>query len=100
MTIKTVCKLTLKKDERSNSYIDYEVYPLASLFADSENKAMASYINKIISSSIKVQECDILGITFDNCDTLEFYRVRMQDTVTNRTFEQDYLVLNVSFIGC
>ena len=100
MTIKTVCKLTLKRDERFNSYIDYEVYPLASLFANSRNEAMESYIKEMIRPSIKVQECAIVGTTFANNDTLEFYRVRMIDRATNRTFEQDYLVLDVSFIGC
>ena len=37
MTIKTVCALTFKQDAIFGSYVDYEVYPLASVFKDSNN---------------------------------------------------------------
>ena len=54
MNIKTVCKLYLKREEGFGSYTDYEIYPLASMFADSDDDALASYITKIPSKYMEI----------------------------------------------
>ena len=98
MIIKTICALTLKQDAIFGSYVDYEVYPLASVFANSKREAIVLYINKILNLNIEVQECFLMEITLDNKDTLKFYRVKGQNTISDSAFEQDYIVLDTSFI--
>lgn len=98
MTIKTVCALTLKQDAISSSYIDYEAYPLASVFANSKREAIVLYINKILNKYLEVQECFLMEITLDNKDTLKFYKVKGQNIMSNTVFEQDYLILDTTFI--
>ena len=98
MTIKTVCALTLKQDAISDSYVDYEVYPLASVFANSKREAIVLYINKILNVYLEVQECFLMEITLDNKDTLKFYKIKGQNIMSNTVFEQDYLVLDTTFI--
>ena len=98
MTIKTVCALTLKQDATFGSYIDYEVYPLASVFANSKREAIVLYINKILNKYLEVQECFLMEITLDNKDTLKFYKVKGQNIMSNTAFEQDYLILDTTFI--
>ena len=98
MTIKTVCALTLKQDAISGSYLDYEVYPLASMFANSKREAMVLYINKILNNYLEVQECFLMEITLTNNDILKFYKVKGQNIMSDSAFEQDYLVLDTTFI--
>ena len=100
MTIKTVCALTLKQDAISGSYTDYEIYPLASMFADSDDDTLISYIIKMTSIHIEIQECAIMEVTLECGKTLRFYRVKEINTTLNRVGIKDYLVIDVPFIGC
>ena len=98
MTIKTVCALTLKQDAISGSYTDYEIYPLASMFADSDNDALASYVNEVTSKYIDTQECAIMEVSLTNGGTLRFYRLKGRNTIVNKDIVSDYFVMNVLFI--
>ena len=100
MNIKTVCKLSLKREEESCSYTDYEIYPLASMFADSDDNALVSYINKMTSIHIEIQECAIMEAKLEDGCILCFYRVKGRNTTTNRDIVADYLVIDVPFIDC
>lgn len=99
MTIKTVCKLTLKRDEELCEYTDYEVYPLASMFASSDDDAMVSYIKKMTSPHIEVQECGIMEVSLEDGNTLRFYRVKGRNITFKHNVVADYLVIDVPFIG-
>ena len=98
MTIKTVCKLTLKKEEGCVSYTDYKIYPLVSMFASSDDAALISYINKMTSPHIEVQGCHIMEITLADSDTLRFYRVKGRNTKFKHDVVEDYLVLDVPYM--
>lgn len=98
MTIKTVCKLTLKKEEGYFLHTDYEVYPLASMFAKSDDDAIVSYITKMTSSHIEIQGCKIMEVHLLFDETLRFYRVEGKNTIRNCDMVQDYLVVDVPFI--
>ena len=99
MNIKTVCKLYLKSEEGFCSYTNYEIYPLASMFANSDDDAMLSYIEKMTSPHIEVQECNIMEISLEYGETLRFYRVKGRNTTLERNVVGDYLVIDVPFIG-
>ena len=99
MNIKTVCKLYLKSEEGFCSYTDYEIYPLASVFASSDDNAMLSYIEKMTSPHIEVQECKIMELSLKAGHTLRFYRVKGENTTLVRDVVGDYLVIDVPFIG-
>ena len=99
MNIKTVCKLYLKSEEGFCSYTNYEIYPLASMFANSNDDAMLSYIEKMTSPHIEVQECNIMEISLEYGETLHFYRVKGRNTTLERDVVGDYLVIDVPFIG-
>ena len=98
MNIKTVCKLYLKREEGFGSYTDYEIYPLASMFADSDNDALASYITKIPSKYMEIQKCAIMEASLTNGGTLRFYRLKGRNTIVNKDVVSDYFVINVPFI--
>lgn len=98
MNIKTVCKLSLKKEEGFLSYTDYEVYPLAAIFAESDEAALLSYISKMTSPHIKIQECNIMEVTLLDAETLRFYRVKGRNTTFEHNVIEDYLVIDVPFI--
>lgn len=100
MNIKTVCSLSLKREEGFDLYTGYEIYPLASMFADSDDDALISYIIKMTSVHIEIQECAIMEITLECGKTLRFYRVKEINTTLNRVGIKDYLVIDVPFIGC
>ena len=100
MTIKTVCALTLKQDTISGSYTDYEIYPLASMFTDSDDDALISYIIKMTSIHIEIQECAIMEVTLECGKTLRFYKQKKKSTIVNKDIVNDYLVIDVPFIGC
>lgn len=100
MTIKTVCSLSLKREEGFDSYTGYEVYPLASIFADSDDNALISYLLNMISTDIEIQECPIMEVTFECGETLRFYRAKEINTKLNRVGIKDYIVIDVPFIGC
>ena len=99
MDIKTVCKLSLKIEERFQLYTDYEIYPLAAVFADSDNDAIASYISKMTSVHIEIQKCEIMEVTLAHGDILRFYRVKGNNTKSGRNVVADYIVIDVPFIG-
>lgn len=99
MNIKTVCKLYLKSEEGFCSYTNYEIYPLASMFANSDDDAMLSYIEKMTSPHIEVQECNIMEISLEYGETLRFYRVKGKNTTLERDIVGDYLVIDVPFIS-
>lgn len=99
MNIKTVCKLYLKREEGFGSYTNYEIYPLASMFASSNDDAMLSYIEKMTSPHIEVQECEIMEVSLEAGHTLRFYRVKGRNTTFERNVVGDYLVIDVPFIG-
>lgn len=99
MNIKTVCKLSLKREEGFLSYTDYEVYPSAAIFADSDNDAIASYITKTTNIHIEIQECEIIEITLAHGDILRFYRVKGRNTTYEHDIVEDYVVIDVPFIG-
>ena len=99
MNIKTVCKLYLKKEEGFGSYTDYEIYPLASMFASSDDDAMKSYIEKMTSPHIEVQKCEIMETLLEAGNTLRFYRVKGRNTTLERDVVGDYLVIDVQFIN-
>lgn len=99
MNIKTVCKLYLKSEEGFCSYTNYEIYPLASMFANSDDDAMLSYIEKMTNPHIEVQECNIMEISLEYGGTLRFYRVKGRNTTLERDVVGDYLVIDVPFIG-
>ena len=99
MTIKTICKLTLKREKGFNSYTDYKIYPLASVFASSNNEAIISYIKDITDLHIEVQECAIMEVSLEYGGTLRFYRVKRKNTTLECDFVGDYLVIDVPFIG-
>lgn len=98
MNIKTVCKLYLKSEEGFCSYTNYEIYPLASMFASSDDEAMASYIKKITSLNIEVQECGIMEVSLAYGNKLRFYRVKRRNTTLERDIIGDYVVIDVPFI--
>lgn len=98
MTIKTVCKLTLKKEEGYLLHTDYEVYPLASVFANSDDDAIVSYITKMTSPHIEVKGCEIMEVKLLSDETLRFYRVEGRNTTRDCDVSQDYLVVDVPFI--
>lgn len=98
MNIKTVCKLYLKSEEGFPSYTDYEIYPLASMFVSSDDDAMVSYIKKMTSPHIEVQECNIMEISLEYGGTLRFYRVKRRNTILECDVVTDYLVINIPFI--
>lgn len=97
MTIKTVCALTLKQDAIFGSYVDYEVYPLASVFKDSDDEAIASYL-KTTDIYINIQECIVLEITLSHGETLRFYRAKGRDVVSKCDVVRDYLVVDSLFM--
>lgn len=97
MTIKTVCALTLKQDAIFGSYIDYEVYPLASVFKDSDDEAIASYL-RTTDIYINIQECIVLEITLSHGETLRFYRAKGRDVVSKCDIVRDYLVVDSLFM--
>ena len=98
MTIKTVCKLYLKSEEGFCSYTDYEIYPLASMFANSDDDAIVSYIEKMTSPHIEIQKCEIMEVSLESGHTLRFYRVKGRNTTLERDVVGDYLVIDVPFI--
>lgn len=98
MTIKTVCALTLKQNEIFGLYTGYEIYPLASMFADSDDDALISYVNEVTSKYIDIQECGIMEVTLECGETLHFYRLKGKSTIINKDIVNDYLVINVPFI--
>ena len=98
MNIKTICKLYLKREEGFGSYTDYEIYPLASMFANSYDDAIVSYIEKMTSPHIEVQKCEIMEVSLEAGHTLRFYRVKGRNTTLERNVVEDYLVLDVPFI--
>lgn len=98
MTIKTVCKLYLKSEEGFCSYTDYEIYPLASMFASSNDDAMLSYIEKMTSPHIEVQECRIMEVSLKDGSILRFYRVKGRNITFKHDVVADYLVIDVPFI--
>ena len=98
MTIKTVCALTLKKEEGFDLYTDYEIYPLASMFTDSDKDALASYITKILSKYMEIQKCAIMEASLTNGGTLRFYRLEGRNTIVNKDVVSDYFVINVPVI--
>ena len=97
MTIKIVCALTLKQDVIFGSYVDYEVYPLASVFKDSDDEAIASYL-RTTDLYINIQECIVLEITLSYGETLRFYRAKGRDVVSKCDVVRDYLVVDNLFI--
>ena len=97
MTIKTVCALTFKQDAIFGSYVDYEVYPLASVFKDSDDEAIASYL-RTTDLYINIQECIVLEITLSHGETLRFYRAKGRDVVSKCDVVRDYLVVDSLFI--
>lgn len=97
MTIKTVCALTLKQDAIFGSYVDYEVYPLASVFKDSDDEAIASYL-RTTDIYINIQECIVLEITLSHGETLRFYRAKGRDVVSKCDVVRDYLVVDSLFM--
>lgn len=99
MNIKTICKLYLKNEEGFCSYTNYEIYPLASMFASSDDDAIVSYIEKMTSPHIEVQECKIMEVSLEYGETLRFYRVKGRNTTLERNIVGDYLVIDVPFIG-
>ena len=99
MNIKTVCQLSLKREEGFDSYTGYEIYPLASMFASSDDDAMLSYIEKMTSPRIEVQECNIMEVSLEYGETLRFYRVKRRNTALKHDVVVDYLVSDVPFIG-
>ena len=99
MTIKTVCKLYLKREEGFGSYTDYEIYPLASMFANSDDDAIVSYIEKMINIHVEIQKCEIMEVSLVYGNTLRFYRVKGRNTTLERDIVGDYLVIDVLFIG-
>lgn len=99
MNIKTVCKLSLKIEERFKSYTDYEIYPLAAVFADSNVDALVSYITKMTNKHIEIQKCEIMEVTLAHGDILRFYRVKGKNTTLGRDIVADYIVIDVPFIG-
>ena len=99
MNIKTICKLYLKSEEGFCSYTNYEIYPLASIFANSDDDAMISYIEKMTNPHIEVQKCEIMEISLEAGPTLRFYRVKGRNTTLERDVVGDYLVIDVPFIG-
>ena len=99
MNIKTVCKLYLKSEEGFGSYTDYEIYPLASMFASSDDDAIVSYIEKMTSPHIEVQKCEIMEVSLEAGHILRFYRVKGRNTTLERDIVGDYLVIDVPFIG-
>lgn len=99
MNIKTVCKLYLKSEEGFCSYTNYEIYPLASMFASSDDDAMLSYIKAMIGPNIEVQECGIMEVSLAYGNKLRFYRVKGENTTLERDIIGDYLVIDVPFIG-
>ena len=98
MNIKTICKLTLNRDEELCEYTDYEVYPLASIFAKSDDDAIVSYITKMTSPHIEVKGCKIMEVKLLFDETLRFYRVEGRNTTRDCDVTQDYLVVDVPFI--
>ena len=98
MNIKTVCSLSLKREEGFDSYTGYEIYPLASMFADSDDDALASYITEIPSKYMEIQKCAIMEASLTNGGTLRFYRVKGRNTIVNKDVVSDYFVINVPFI--
>ena len=99
MNIKTVCKLYLKSEEGVCSYTNYEIYPLASMFANSDDDAMLSYIEKMTSPHIEIQECNIMEVSLESGETLRFYRVKRRNTALKHDLVVDYLVIDVPFVG-
>ena len=99
MNIKTICKLYLKREEGFGSYTNYEIYPLASMFANSDDDAIVSYIKKMTNPHIEVQECGIMKVSLEAGNTLRFYRVKGRNTTLERDVVVDYLVIDVPFIG-
>lgn len=98
MNIKTVCSLSLKREEGFDLYTGYEIYPLASMFTDSNEDALISYIRNMISTDIEIQECAIMEVILECGETLRFYRVKEINTTLNRVGIRDYLVIDVPFI--
>ena len=100
MTIKTGCALTFKRDTTSGSYRDYEIEPLASIFADSNDEAIISYINKVISLHIEEIECYIMEVTLACGDIVRYYRVQGKNITLKGDVTSDYIVIDVPFINC
>lgn len=98
MNIKTVCSLSLKREEGFDSYTGYEIYPLASMFTDSDDTALISYINEVTSKHIEIQECAIMEVVLIYGETLRFYRLKGRSKMFNKDIVNDYLVINVPFI--
>ena len=98
MTIKTICALTFKIDTISGSYIEYEIEPLASMFADSADEAIISYINKIIRLHVEELECYTMEVTLACGDSVIFYRVKGKNIAFKGNVISDYIVIDVPFI--
>ena len=99
MDIKTVCKLSLKREEGYIAYTNYEVYPLAAIFADSQNDAITSYITKMTNIHIEIQKCEIMEVQLAYGDILCFYRVKGRNITSGHDIVEDYIVIDVPFIG-
>ena len=99
MTIKTVCKLHLKREKGGCSYTSYRIYPLASMFAGSDDDAMLSYIKKITSPHMEIQECNIMEVSLEYGETLRFYRVKRRNIALECDVVGNYLVIDVPFIA-
>ena len=98
MNIKTICKLYLKREEGFCSYTDYEVYPLAAIFANSNDDAIKSYITNMTNIHIEIQECVIMETTLACGHTLCFYRVKGRNTTSEHDFVEYYTIIDVPFI--
>lgn len=68
------------------------------MFADSNDDALASYITKMTSVHIEIQECSIMETSLAHGDILRFYRVKGRNTTFNHDVIEDYLVIDVPFI--
>ena len=99
MNIKTVCKLHLKREKGGCSYTSYRIYPLASMFASSDDDAMLSYIKEITSPHMEIQECNIMEVSLEYGETLRFYRVKKRNTTLECDIVTDYLVIDVPLIA-
>lgn len=99
MEIKTICKLTLKQEDGYLSYTDYEVYPVASLFAETDKDAIVKYIQSNDNLHVEITGCDIMEASILGVETITFYRIHsVCDLHPTETDTSDYIIISNRFI--
>lgn len=79
-----------------DDYEDYQVYPIATTFADTNKDAIISYLQKL-PITVEVTNINIMEVTI-NGNKLNFYRVGAKNIMVNTTWSVDYIIIDCDLV--